>query len=120
MAEKDFIKDGLSNEDIIVNIKAVIKRKDEEDIKKLAEMEKYQKLQSEFEFFSDRYPMLFDIATRDDEPFDWEALNYFLTMRSRVINNQITNEQASIKVGKEWFDKFVDVSNFKKTKKQRR
>ena len=83
-------------------------------------LNEYNKLKEEFEFFSDRYPMLFDMATRDDEPFDWEALNYFLTMRSRVINNQITNEQASIKVGKEWFDKFVDVNELNKNKNAKR
>ena len=119
MAEKDFIQDGLTNEAIIIEIKKIIIRKDESDFKGMNEMEKYKKLQSEFEFFSDRYPMLFDMATRNEE-FDWDALNYFLTMRLRIINNRMTSEEASQKVGKEWFDKFVDVNELNKNKNAKR
>ncbi len=122
MSDKDFIQDGMTNDKIIETIKAIIVRKDEADIKLLSEMEKYEKLKLEFEFFSDRYPMLFDMCTRDSK-FDWDSLNYFLNMRNKVINNKMSNEEASVKIGKEWFDKFVDVDNLnkaKETKKQRR
>jgi len=119
MAEKDFIQDGLTNEAIIIEIKKIIIRKDESDFKGMNEMEKYNKLKEEFEFFSDRYPMLFDMATRNEE-FDWDALNYFLTMRLRIINNRMTSEEASQKVGKEWFDKFVDVNELNKNKNAKR
>ena len=119
MAEKDFIQDGLTNEAIIIEIKKIMIRKDGDDFKGMNEMEKYKKLQSEFEFFSDRYPMLFDMATRNEE-FDWDALNYFLTMRLRIINNRMTSEEASQKVGKEWFDKFVDVNELNKNKNAKR
>ena len=115
MADKDFIKDGMTNEQIVETIRAVRKRNQEADIKGLNEMDKYNKLKEEFEFFSDRYPMLFDMSTRDGE-FDWSSLNYFLNMRNRIINNQMTSEEASQKVGKEWFDKFVDVDNLNKNK----
>jgi len=115
MADKDFIKDGMTNEQIVETIIAVRKRNQEADIKGLNEMDKYNKLKEEFEFFSDRYPMLFDMSTRDGE-FDWSSLNYFLNMRNRIINNQMTSEEASQKVGKEWFDKFVDVDNLNKNK----
>lgn len=115
MADKDFIKDGMTNEQIIETIKAVRKRNQEADIRVLNEMDKYNKLKEEFEFFSDRYPMLFDMSTREGE-FDWSSLNYFLNMRNRIINNQMSSEEASQKIGKEWFDKFVDVDNLNKNK----
>ncbi len=115
MADKDFIKDGMTNEQIVETIKAVRKRNQEADIRVLNEMDKYNKLKEEFEFFSDRYPMLFDMSTREGE-FDWSSLNYFLNMRNRIINNQMSSEEASQKVGKEWFDKFVDVDNLNKNK----
>lgn len=115
MADKDFIKDGMTNEQIVETIKAVRKRNQEADIRVLNEMDKYNKLKEEFEFFSDRYPMLFDMSTREGE-FDWSSLNYFLNMRNRIINNQMSSEEASQKIGKEWFDKFVDVDNLNKNK----
>jgi hypothetical protein len=115
MSDKDFIQDGLTNEKIVETIKELRKRKDEDDCKSLDEMTKYEKLKKEFEFFSDRYPMLYDMCLRDGE-FDWSALNYFLNMRTKVINNRMTTEEASVKVGKEWFDKFVDVDNLNKAK----
>lgn len=122
MSDKDFIQDGLTNEKIVEIIKDIRKRIKDDDIKSLNEMAKYEKLKTEFEFFSTRYPMLFDMCIRDGE-FDWSSLNYFLTMRSRIINNQMSSEEASTKVGKEWFDKFVDVDNLnrnKNSKKQRK
>jgi hypothetical protein len=119
MADKDFIKDGMTNEQIVETIKAVRKRNQEADIRVLNEMDKYNKLKEEFEFFSDRYPMLFDMSTREGE-FDWSSLNYFLNMRNRIINNQMSSEEASQKVGKEWFDKFVDVDNLNKNKNKKK
>jgi len=116
-----FIEDGLTNDAIIEVIKNIIKRKDEDDIKQLNEFDKYTKLKTEFELFETRYPMLFEMTTRNDN-FDWNALNYFLMMRTRIIEKKMTNEEASVKVGKEWFDKFVDVNKLnenKKNKKQR-
>jgi len=117
-----FIEDGLTNEAIIEVIKHIIKRKDEDDIKQLKEFDKYTKLKSEFESFENRYPMLFEMATRNDN-FDWDSLNYFLRMRTRILENKMTSEEAAVKVGKEWFDKYVDVNklnNNKNNKKQRK
>jgi len=122
MSDIDFIQDGLTNEKLVETIKEIIKRKEEDDCKSLNEMNKYEKLKKEFEFFSDRYPMLYDMCLRDGE-FDWHSLNYFLNMRNRIINNRMTSEEASIRVGKEWFDKFVDIDNLnnaKEAKKQKR
>lgn len=106
--EKDFVRDGLSNEDIILNISKIIKRNKEEEINKLNEMEKFEKLRSEFNFFSDRYPMLFEIAIRNNN-FPWDNLSYMLDMRNKIITNEMTSENASKTVGNDWFNRYVKI-----------
>jgi len=112
---KDFVKDGLSNEEIINNVKTIIDRSKNEEFKGIPEQEKYEKLKEEFENFSSRYPMLFELAIRN-ENFSWENLNYMLTMRNKIINDELTSENASKIVGKEWFDKYVDIDAINKQK----
>jgi len=119
MSEKEFIKDGLTNEDIIVVIKDILDKKKLDENKRLNENDRFEKLKNEFDFFATRYPMLFDLTLRDGE-FDWVSLNYFLTMRNKIINNEMTSENVTIKVGKDWFDKHIDVSKMEKNKKQRK
>lgn len=116
--EKEFLTDGLSNEELVVTISNIIKRNNEEEIKKLSDMEKFEKLRSEFSFFSDRYPMLFEMAIRDDN-FPWDNLSYMLNMRNKIINDEMTSENASKVVGKEWFDKYVDVKGVPPKKKRK-
>jgi len=115
--EKNFIKDGLSNEDIIITISKIITRNKEDDIKKLEDMKRYELLKSEFSFFSERYPMLFDLATRTDEDFNWTNLNYMLNMRNKIINDEITSENASKIIGNEWFNKYIDINSIPVNKK---
>ena len=55
--------------------------------------------------------MLFDMCTRTD--FNYQHLNYFLSKRDEIISDKISSEDASIQVGQEWFDKYVDVSKLK-------
>lgn len=115
---KEFINDGLTNEEIIKNVyDIIIKSREYKDITN--NDEKYEKLKADFAFFSDRYPMLFDLAIRD-EPFPWDNLNYMLNMRNKIINNEMTGETASKVVGEQWFNKYVDTSTMSKTKKQKR
>jgi hypothetical protein len=116
--EKEFISDGLSNEELVVTISNIIKRKNEDEIKKLSDMDKFEKLRGEFKFFSERYPMLFEMAIRDDN-FPWDNLSYMLNMRKKIINDEMTSENASKIVGKEWFDKYVDVMGAPPNKKNK-
>ena len=51
--------------------------------------------------------MLFDISCRTNEPFNWEYLNYFLSMRKKIIDDELTSEKASVIVGNEWYNKHV-------------
>jgi len=56
-------------------------------------------------FFEERYPMLYAMVTKE-EGFEYSSLEYFLGMRDKIINNQLSSEQASKEVGQVWFDKY--------------
>jgi len=114
--EKDFINDGLSNDDITLTISRIIIRAKDDEMRKLNENERYEKLKIEFDFFSSRYPMLFDLAVREDK-FPWDNLSYMLNMRKKIIDDELTSEGASKIVGKEWFDKYVNLNEIPKNKK---
>jgi len=116
-SKKDFIDDGLKNDDIIKYVSDIIKRSKDIEFKKMNDDDKYEKLKKEFDFFSSRYPMLFELALRDDDNFNWDNLQYMLGMRNKIINNELTAEKASEVVGKEWFNKYVDINNIPKNKK---
>jgi hypothetical protein len=103
--EKDFIKDGLDNNKIIEIIKKIREVIDVDSSDKMIE-----KLKKENEFFAERYPMLFDLSTRAGEEFNWEYLNYFLSMRNKIINDELTSEKASVIVGNEWYNKHVKIN----------
>jgi hypothetical protein len=115
--EKEFIKDGLSNDAIITTISKIIIRSKEDEFKKMEEMDKYETIKKEFNFFSDRYPMLFDLALRNED-FNWTNLTYMLSMRNKIINDEITSDNASKIIGKEWFDKYVSINDIPATKKK--
>jgi len=107
--QKDFIKDGMTNDDIINTLKkirSVIENKFNNEI--------IEELKKEHDLFSSRYPVLFELATRNDEPFNWEYLQYFLNMRSKIVNDEITSEKASVVVGEEWFKRHVNVNKDEK------
>lgn len=104
--EKDFIKDGLSNDKIFEIIKKI-----REVIDKDYSDEIVENLKKEHEFFYTRYPILFDIATRGGEEFKWDYLEYFLNMRTKIINDELTSDKASVIVGEEWFAKHVKLKN---------
>lgn len=101
---KDFVKDGLDNDKIVEVI-----RKIREVLDVNANDEIIENLKKEHCFFAERYPMLFDLATRTNEAFNWEYLNYFLNMRNKIINDELTSEKASIIVGNEWYNKHVNI-----------
>jgi hypothetical protein len=112
---KDFIEDGMTNEDIIKTIKEIRNRMKDNDIKDLKEEDRYAKLKEEFAFFSTRYAMLYELCIRKEE-FDWKSLEYMLSMRNLIINNEMSAENVTKKVGQEWFDKYVDKSKLRKKK----
>lgn len=108
--DKTFLQDGLSTADIRKKVQYIREYLNKPSSASLDEKITY--LRGEQESFVERYPMLFEMCIKPD--FNYEHLNYFLQMRDDIINDKISSEDASIKVGKEWFDKFVDVSKLPK------
>lgn len=107
--DTSFLDDGLSSKEIL---KEVQKIRDYITMKKsLSYEEKIENLKESSKFFCNRYPMLFDMCTKDD--FSYDNLNFFLKMRDKIIENKISNEDASKEIGKIWFDKYVDLSKSK-------
>ena len=100
--EKDFIKDGLTNEDIIRTIKEIRSKI------KTSSNDNYENLKKEYNFFSERYPMLFEIATRNEE-FNWDNLNKMLEMRKKIEDDKITSDKASVIIGQQYYDKYVNI-----------
>ena len=82
---KDFIKDGLDNNNLIETIKKI--RKVIEGGGSQTIEQKQSKLMEEYASFYERYPMLFDMAIKE-EPFDWNSFNYFIHMRTKIINDE--------------------------------
>ena len=114
MEQKDFIKDGMENDEII-NIVKNIRRCIETDNNTSYE-NKLIFLQKEYPQFLERYPILFDISTRK-ETFDWNFFNYFMNMRSKIVNDELTSEKASIIVGQNAYDKYVKKEDVNKKRK---
>lgn len=113
--EKDFIKDGMTNDELVITIKEIIKRKNEMVFND--DNDKFEKLKNEFPKFAERYLMLFELVIRNEE-FDWKSFDYMIGMRNKIINDEMTSEEASKKVGQVWFDKHVDVSRMNKRQKR--
>ena len=104
--EKDFIKDGLTNEEIMTTIKEIRYKI------KTSSKNNYDSLKKEYNFFSERYPMLFEISTRN-ENFNWDNLNKMLEMRKKLEEDKITNEKASVIIGQEYYNKYVNIKENK-------
>jgi len=114
--KKDFIKDGLDNASIIIAVKKI--RKVIETNASISYDAKIENLKKEYSEFIERYPMLFDMASKN-EPFDWNFFNYFMNMRNKIINNELTTDKASTIIGQNTFDKFIDKNEFNSNKKRK-
>ena len=110
--DKSFLNDGISTNDIRKTVKYIREYIDKPGITTLEE--KSAKLRQDYSFFNERYPLLFEMCIKPN--FNYEHLNYFLRMRDNIINDKLSSEEASVQVGKEWFDKFVDVSKLPQKK----
>jgi hypothetical protein len=107
---KDFVQDGMTTADIKKTIRCI-----REYIEKpgfTSHDDRVEKLKEDHAFFIDRYPMMFDMCSRQE--FNYDHLDYFLKKRDEIIADKISSEDASKAVGMEWFNKFVDVSKLDK------
>ena len=54
--------------------------------------------------FADRYPILFDMACRED--FDFEKFNYMMRIRGQIAKKERTIEHASVEVGQKFYNMY--------------
>jgi hypothetical protein len=104
----DFVKDGMETEDIKMMVQDIMLFMTENKAKCGSHEELLKQLKKSIEgilFFEERYPMLYSMVTKE-EGFEYSSLEYFLQMREKIINNQLSSEQASKEVGQVWFDKY--------------
>lgn len=104
--QPDFLSDGLDNKaicDIVQDIMVII----HENKGAVPHTVLVNNISGndKFKFFIERYPMLFDMVTKETG-FEYSSLEYFLSMRDEIIKQRITSEEASKQVGQVWFDKY--------------
>ena len=70
----------------------------------------HQRMIGQFGDFSERYPTLFQLMCRN--PFDFERgrLVQMLQMRNQIYRKEISFDQASKKVGRQYYNEFVKPS----------
>ena len=104
----DFVKDGMETADIKTMVQDIVLYMTENKTKYSSHDELLNEMKNSIEgilFFEERYPMLYVMVTKE-EGFEYSSLEYFLGMRDKIINNQLSSEQASKEVGQVWFDKY--------------
>jgi hypothetical protein len=112
----DFVKDGMETADIKAMVQDIVLYITENKAKHSSHEELLKEMKKSIEgilFFEERYPMLYAMVTKE-EGFEYSSLEYFLEMREKIVNNQITSEQASKVVGQVWFDKYYKKPDGKK------
>lgn len=104
---QDFISDGLDNKaitDIVQDIMKII-----HDNQSMATPLSHASVvhnitqEDKFKFFIERYPMLFDMVTKE-AGFDYSFLEYFLSKRETIITKKETSEEVHKQVGQEMFE----------------
>lgn len=55
--------------------------------------------------FADKYPILFDMACRDE--FDYDKFNYMMRIRGQIAAKQRTIEHASVEVGQKFYNMYM-------------
>jgi len=102
-----FIKDGMETDEIRNIVQDIMlyieENRNKMDYKMV--LESMKENINKIEFFENRYPMLYEMVTKE-QGFDYQSLEYFLKMRENIVQNKISSEDASKVVGQVWFDKF--------------
>jgi hypothetical protein len=107
VAVEDFVSDGLDNKQITEIVQDIMKiiHDNKSASPPLSHTAVVHNMTQEdkFKFFIERYPMLFDMVTKE-EGFDYSFLEYFLSKREVIIKKQKTSDEIHKQVGQEMFD----------------
>lgn len=99
----------ISNEEILLSVKQMIKLKNNNDVKK----KKIINQNDYYKFFVNKFiklhmnlPTIFN-KVLDDDNFELNRLEEMLAMRKRVDDNKISNFDASVEISQKYTDEFV-------------
>lgn len=67
--------------------------------------EKQRTYRKTYPDFAEKYPILFEMSTKDD--FDLQRLKYMLSLRNGIHNETISQHDASVKVGQVLYNAYV-------------
>lgn len=103
----DFVSDGLDTNEIrtIVQDIMIIIQDNKNKMKHEDIINNIKTNDVRFTTFADRYPMLFDMITRE-QGFDYQSFEYFLSKREDIIQNKKSSDDVHKQVGQEMFDKY--------------
>jgi hypothetical protein len=107
VAVEDFVSDGLDNKQITEIVQDIMKilhdNKSASPPLSHTAIVHNMTQEDKFKFFIERYPMLFDMVTKE-AGFDYSFLEYFLSKREVIIKKQKTSDEIHKQVGQEMFD----------------
>ena len=102
---------NLSDNEIILGyVKTIIKYIEDEDLyvtKDTDYMFYVTTIKEKFNEFSVRYPALFNMIIENPKKFEYNRLIDMLNLKNSVDKNKTTYENASVKIGQEYYDEFV-------------
>ena len=103
----DFVSDGLDTNEIrnIVQDIMIIIQDNKNKMKHDDIINNIKTKEARFTTFSERYPMLFDMVTKE-QGFDYQCFEYFLSKREDIIQNKKPSDDVHKQVGQEMFDKY--------------
>jgi len=99
-----------SNNKIINIVNKLLKHCQSENMKNLAKINRIEYLRllrTEYEDFSIAYPALFNLIIEEPDNFDLHRLIYMLNLKNSIDEKKTTFEQASSKIGQEYYNEFV-------------
>lgn len=98
----DFVKDGYTNEKLLEIISEIRKKYDIENDDISDDNKK--DFENNYKFFIERYPFLSDMSIKKN--IDMNRLYYMLALRQNIIDNKISFDDASKKVGNDMFNEY--------------
>jgi|TARA_B110000093_G_scaffold175024_1_gene208903 hypothetical protein len=99
----EFVKDGYTNVKLLEIIEEVRNKYNIDNIDNISD-DDMKDFQKNYKFFIDRYPFLSDMSLKKD--IDMNRLYYMLDLREKIINNRMTFENASKKVGNDMYQEY--------------